>query len=309
MTKTPYVNLGLSTLVKQGFRASLEGKITLHDNIERHIPLDDDVAMRFRDFPIKIQGVTIFMFCLQGSIDIKLSFQNYRLKKNDIFIVQSGQLGEFNGMSKGVQFFFLFVHNDFSDPLTHINDSQKLQDLLFRGPLHHCNDRQMEKFRSIYDAIHEKIDGQWIYRDEVIRGYIYALLYSIYSLSYAESQEKATQAESVASQGAKGRQMEIYNSFISLVQKHAGQEHKTAFYADKLCITPKYLSQIIYNVSGRFAKDFIKESLVMESKALLKSGLSIQTVCDMLNFGSPSFFGRFFKEATGFTPFEYQTKE
>lgn len=306
MAKTPYINLGLPTLVKQGYRVSLEGKITLHDNIGRHIPLDDDVAMRFRDFPIKIQGVTIFMFCLQGTIDIKLSFQNYRLKKNDIFIVQSGQLGEFNGMSKDVQFFFFFVHNDFSNPLTHISDSQKLQDLLFRGPLHHCDDRQMEEFRTIYHAIRGKINDQWIYCDEVIRGYIYALLYSIYSLSYAESQEKATQA--TESQGVKSRQMDIYNSFISLVQKYAGQEHKTVFYADKLCITPKYLSQIIYSVSGRFAKDFIKESLVMESKALLKSGLSIQTVCDMLNFGSPSFFGRFFKEATGFTPFEYQTK-
>ena len=68
MTKTPYVNLGLSTLVKQGFRASLEGKITLHDNIERHIPLDDDVAMRFRDFPIKIQGLPSLCFaCKEAS--------------------------------------------------------------------------------------------------------------------------------------------------------------------------------------------------------------------------------------------------
>jgi len=305
MAKIPYINVGLETLTEQRYRATIEGKITLHDNIGRHIPLDDDIARRYRDFPIKVQGVTVFLFCLEGTIDLKLSFQEYHLGKNDIFIVQSGQLGEFNGMSHDVQFFQFFVNNDFSNPLTHINDSQKLQDLLFRGPLHHCDDRQMQEFRAIYQAVREKIDSQWVYRDDVIRGYVYALLYSIYSLSYAESQEQKSAPQP---QGTTGRQTELYNDFIALVQKHAGQEHKTAFYADKLCITPKYLSQIIYNVSGRFAKEFIHEALVMESKAMLKTGLTIQQVCDKLNFNSPSFFGRFFKEATGMTPFEYQQR-
>ncbi|MCC8118758.1 MAG: helix-turn-helix domain-containing protein [Bacteroidales bacterium] len=126
------------------------------------------------------------------------------------------------------------------------------------------------------------------------------------SLSYREEQEEKTKENENVHDGSTNRHLDIYNRFIELVQKHFAQEHKIGFYADKLCITPKYMSQIIYKTSGRFAKDYIKDCLVIEAKVLLKSGMPIQDVAYELNFNSPTFFSRFFKEATGSTPFDYQ---
>ena len=302
--KKAYQNVGLLTLTGEGQTASLEGKITLHDNFYQKVSLDDDHSRRFRGFPIKVNGITIFMFCLNGTINVKLAFKEYQLRKNDIFIVQNGQLGEFNGMSPDAKFFFIFVHNDFANPLTQINDSVKLQDMLFRDPYHHCSDAEMKAFQHLYRYILTTIQTDYLYQEEIIRGYIYTILYSIYSLSYAE--EQAKEAKGNNAQG--GRPMEIYKNFISEVQKHYAEHHKMQFYADRLCITPKYLSQMVYKASGRFAKDYIRDALIMESKALLKGGYTIQNICDRLNFNSPSFFGRFFKDATGFTPFEYQQR-
>lgn len=302
--KEAYQNIGLLTLTLEGNVASLDGKITLQDNFNQHIDLSSKESQRYRNRPVKVNGITIFLFCLGGTIDVKLSFKSYQLHQNDIFIVQNGQIGDFGGMSDDAKFFIIFVHNDFTNPLTRINDSAKLQDLLFRGPYHHCTDAEMEAFKHLYRYIRTTINTDYTYKEEIIKGYVYTTLYSIYSLSYAEAKRR----EAEEGEGAVGRPMEIYKQFLEEVQEHFAQEHKMQFYADRLCITPKYLSQMVYKASGRFAKDYIRDALIMESKALLKGGYTIQNICDRLNFNSPSFFGRFFKEATGFTPFEYQQR-
>ncbi len=311
--KTPYFNMGLATLMDQGYTAKLENKITIYDNFNQFVDINNEVSQTFRDMPIKMDGVTIFMFCLEGTIDVQLSFKDYTLQKNDIFIVQSGQLGQYHSMSGDVKFFNIFVHNNFCNPLTNINSSVKIQDILFRGPYHHCTDEEMDEMLHIYRFIHSKIDGEYMYKDDVIRGYVYALLYNIYSLSYAESKVAEDQPEEGAADAGNimntSRQMQIYNEFIEEVQKHYMQEHKIGFYADKLCITPKYLSQVVYKVSGRFAKDYIRDCLILEAKVQLKSGATIQDICDRMNFNSPTFFSRYFKENTGFTPMEYQNKK
>lgn len=306
MTKNPYIDANLKMITEEGFYASLEGKITLHDNFNQYVDLNGESARRMSNFPIKVQGMTVLLFCMKGTIRVKLAFNEYELHRDDIFIIQSGQLGEFHEMLDDTKFFILFVSNNFTDPLTHINDSRKLQDLLFRGPLHHCTDSEMDAFCKLYGFIRACIVRNYLYKDDMIRGYVYAILYSIYSLSYAESQQ---QGEEQLPKGVTPRQMEIYKQFINLVQEYAPTEHKTAFYASRLCITTKYLSQIVAIVSGRFARDFINESLIMESKALLRTDMSIQQICDKLNFNSSSFFSRFFKNATGMTPYEYKSEK
>ncbi|MCC8114503.1 MAG: helix-turn-helix domain-containing protein, partial [Bacteroidales bacterium] len=234
--------------------------------------------------------------------------KDYTMHKNDIFIVQSGQLGEFHGMSDDVQFFIIFVHNEFCEPLTQATNSSKVRDLMFRGPYHSCSAENMEEIYTVYKYILNKIRGNYRYKEDVIKGYLHAMLHNIYSWSAQEEEQEQKMVKSNTDEDNEGtkRHMELYNRFIELVQKHFAQEHKIGFYADKLCITPKYMSQIIYKVSGRFAKDFIRDSLVIEAKVLLKSGMPIQDVAYELNFNSPTFFSRFFKEATGSTPFDYQ---
>lgn len=62
------------------------------------------------------------------------------------------------------------------------------------------------------------------------------------------------------------------------------------FYAEKLCLTPKYLSQVILEVSDRHATDWIRDYVILDAKALLKSGrYTVQQVGDLLNFSNASF--------------------
>ncbi|MDE6269570.1 MAG: AraC family transcriptional regulator [Muribaculaceae bacterium] len=95
--------------------------------------------------------------------------------------------------------------------------------------------------------------------------------------------------------------------FIKLVRAHYGSERTVAFYASKLYISPKYLSLIVKEATGRSAARWIDEFVLMEAKNLLRySGKNIQQVAYTLNFTNQSAFGKYFKHLTGMSPTEYQ---
>lgn len=103
-------------------------------------------------------------------------------------------------------------------------------------------------------------------------------------------------------------QDELFNRFIALVNKHNTHERNVGFYADKLCLTPRYLNTVIRQVSGQTVMEWINQAVILEAKVLLKhDNLLIYQVADKLNFPNPSFFCKFFKRMTGMTPQEYQT--
>ncbi len=103
------------------------------------------------------------------------------------------------------------------------------------------------------------------------------------------------------------RNREVFVRFMDLLDQYHQIERSVAFYADKLFITPKYLSSIVKKVSGENALEWINRYVVLEAKSLLMhSDKSIQEVAYALNFPNPSFFGKYFKHHTGMSPGEYK---
>ena len=102
------------------------------------------------------------------------------------------------------------------------------------------------------------------------------------------------------------RQQLLFEKFLEQVQTHYTEHRSVGFYAEQLCLTPKYLSQVILKASGRYANDWIRDYVILEAKALLKSGrYTVQQVGDLLNFPNASFFGRYFKAVVGCSPRRY----
>ena len=105
------------------------------------------------------------------------------------------------------------------------------------------------------------------------------------------------------------RHKRVFEMFIELVERYHNKERSVSFYADKLCISSKYLSQIIKNVSGYSAPDIINKYVILEAQHLLRhSDLSVKEIADQLNFPNQSFFYKYFKAHTGCTPNAYRQK-
>lgn len=110
-------------------------------------------------------------------------------------------------------------------------------------------------------------------------------------------------------QGGKpmGRRHDYVREFVKLVHVHHVSERSVAFYADKLFISPKYLTLLVKEATGRSAAKWIDDFVIMEAKNLLRfSGKNIQQVAYALNFSTQSSFGKYFKHLTGMSPTEYQ---
>lgn len=89
--------------------------------------------------------------------------------------------------------------------------------------------------------------------------------------------------------------------------KHYREERAVSFYANKLCISAKYLSAVIKDIRAKSVLALINEAVILDAKAQLKnSNLTIMQISDSLNFANPSFFTKYFKRHTGMTPKEYR---
>lgn len=95
----------------------------------------------------------------------------------------------------------------------------------------------------------------------------------------------------------------VYNRFLSLLADNYRHAHDVAFYADKLCITTRYLSIVTAKVVGKSPRAVIAAYLIHEATLLLHtSHLTVQEVSHRLGFSSQTLFSRFFKNQTGTSP-------
>lgn len=107
----------------------------------------------------------------------------------------------------------------------------------------------------------------------------------------------------------KGRKEELFRKFIELLNIHIGK-HKLPFYAEKMNISPQYLSRLVEDSSGTAARDWINRAVVLQAKLLLRSSrYTIEQIAEELNFSTVPYFCRLFKREVGTTPTEYRNKE
>lgn len=103
---------------------------------------------------------------------------------------------------------------------------------------------------------------------------------------------------------------DIFNRFIRLVNLHGRMEHQLAFYADKICISEKYLGTVVRNVSGIGAKEWIDRAIIAAAKVMLRhTDKPVARIADELKFTNASFFCKYFKRIVGCTPQEYRKQE
>jgi AraC-like DNA-binding protein len=87
------------------------------------------------------------------------------------------------------------------------------------------------------------------------------------------------------------------------------EQRSVKYYADQLAITPKYLTEVVNEVTGKSAGELIDEKVVQEVKFLLNnSHYTIGQIADALHFSDQSFLRKFFKRISGVSPSEYRNR-
>ncbi|MDU1889494.1 MAG: helix-turn-helix domain-containing protein [Dysgonomonas sp.] len=243
-------------------------------------------------------------FCSSGSFKITVYTAQHHITENDIVVIFPGQLVKVDEVSDDfIINYFVISPPLFNEVLSGIYRFSPLF-LVHKGDKLHYRLNKSEdiaRFWEFFNILERKSRSQkylfrWEYIINLLRLF-YLDMYNCYQVSLLQKAKKVdTRKEKIS-----------YDYFV-LVMKYYKEKKDVAFYADKLCISAKYLTSVVKEVSGRPAKDWINEYIILDVKSLLKnSTLTVQEIAFETNFSNQAALGRFFKHHTSMTPTEYRT--
>ena len=99
------------------------------------------------------------------------------------------------------------------------------------------------------------------------------------------------------------RVRELFNRFMMLLERDYKISRDVNYYAEKMNISSKYLTNIVSQVTGHTPKTIIDQYVILQLKMHLKrTTQSIKEMAWEFHFADVSFFCRYFKKHTGLTP-------
>ena len=106
---------------------------------------------------------------------------------------------------------------------------------------------------------------------------------------------------------SRSREQTIFDRFISLVNQYCCEHHQIGYYAERMCLTERYLTTVIRQTSGTTAKDWIDRALITRIKIELRhTDKPAAQIAEEMHFANPSFFSKYFHRLTGLTPLKYK---
>lgn len=130
----------------------------------------------------------------------------------------------------------------------------------------------------------------------VLQGLVFSLVQYIQQLHNLLPEENTTVPQEL-----------LTRKFRTLVARNFIESKEVGFYAARLHITPKYLSEVLVETTGKTAKELINEHIFLEARSLLKqTPMTIKEIAYWLGFEDQSYFVRAFKRHIGTTPMDYR---
>lgn len=271
-----------------------EGEIILVDDFSQLHILEETTQTK----------TTVIGYCSSGSCTLRINMKDCVIRANDLLCILPDQ---WICLVKNDNFHcsFLVLNNTLSLQL--LPKVQNIVQYLFDFYLfvreNPCIPLTDEEIATIQDYQHFlcKRKEKELFRKEIQQHMLMSLMYELCNIAGRIILQQKNKS--------KNRKTAYTEQFLIELSQNFRKERSVQFYADRLRISPKYLSGIIKEVSGKQASQWIEEAVVNEARHLLdNTAMSIQEVANELHFCNQSFFGKFFKEHTGLSPKNYRKK-
>lgn len=296
--------LGMNLLPRSRRTLILDDEIMLtdmEDEEETDIPVNLEGGINISQSVFKL-SFALILLCRGGSMTVRLDMKEYALRKNDLLIIFPGVICEYVKQSQGCNLVLIALNKPqfLNEPSNRAAIIPRLY--LSQCPIVSLKEEEADELHSIYLTIRRKLtQPDYSFKKEIVYCYLQAIYLDICNLMRPLVIENGKNMQD--------RNKQIYDRFIRELLECEGKKREIAYFADRLCLTPKYLSRVIFSVSGRYAKEWIRDYVILEAKSLLDSRrYSIQQVSDRLKFANQSFFAKYFKHAVGCSPRAYMER-
>jgi AraC-like DNA-binding protein len=235
-----------------------------------------------------------FFFILalkKGKGNHVIDFTPYKIKDNSLFIMRPGQVHQLELLAGSTGYLM-----EFNMEFYHVNDRGTRDVLRQATAANFCqvNEKGFDKLHSILTYIDQEYNGAQERYHEVIRAQL-----DIFFIEFVRNRRQ----NKVAAARVNAYEQERLEEFLQLIEEHISSEKQISEYADMLNLSGYQLSTITKKVLGKKPSEVINEYIILESKRyLLATSDQVNQIAWNLGYEDPSYFIRFFKKHTGFSP-------
>lgn len=166
------------------------------------------------------------------------------------------------------------------------------------NPVFRLDEKGKRLLQTDFDLIRQRLSESNIFRREILGRTLQIFLFDLWNV-YEEAINRQEELSNLSAS--------IFHRFMDLVRQYSSSEREVAFYADKLCVSAKYLSEVVKKGSGKPASYWINGYATQEIVSLLKKpDMTLSEITDRLNFYNPAHFTRFVRKMLGVSPSEYR---
>ena len=290
-----FAELNKGIIIRDSFQ-----DIFLIADIDGHSELDDQ-DVQDHTMPMRLDAL-LMVLVLEGSSEIALDYVPYTIGANSFTIIMPTHTIQLNKVSKGFKGKLLVISREFLDECNTAKRSPSMANYmqLRKNPCTTFEPQETELVDNYIELLRSKIKNRThFFQKEVMQNAFVGFLLEIANIFMGKKDGLLMPALS--------RKEELFEQVLQLLFEHCKEQHVVTFYAEKLFITPQYLSLILKELTGKSANKWIDDALIVEAKILLKAPqATVQQVADMLHFSDQSTFGKFFKKHMGISPMEYR---
>lgn len=258
--------------------------------------IDDIKDVAYFQHPCRLNLMLISLI-EQGSIGGKADLLSFQTSEPSLIFLFPDELIEYSEASKDLRIKVIAMSESFSKSLS-TNESFSAFFRLKSNPVVKLQNDDLEFAKEYFQLIS-------IINSSNNEGRFSALKHLFTSFFYTVSHfDGYLEVVSVE----KNQREQLFERFHKELTIHYKDSMEVQYYADKLCMAPKYMARIIKDVSGKPAKQWIDEYVILEAKSLMlnDAGMTLLEISEEMGFPNQSFFTQFFKKHTGLTPSQFK---
>ena len=241
----------------------------------------------------------LMALCQRGEARYTIDTRQQTVRQGDLLFVSERHIVDSYQSSPDFKCLCIMVTTEFYHSFV-LNVKNVSSLLLFstKNPVVKLTESERQTYGNYYASIREKMVAAHPYRTEVVKALLLAMFYDMSGVIWrVEQQTSKNQTRADA----------LFARFIKLLEANFRSERRVGWYASQLSISPKYLSEVVKQVSKRTPNDWIDHYVVLELRVLLKNSTkNIKEITEELHFPNQSFLGKYFKEHVGMSPSEYR---
>ena len=264
----------------------------------------DELLQRFSNE----NDCSLIIYCTEGKLQIEINGQPHLIETNDLLLCRPNLIIGNYMQSPDMQCHVIAIREHALDDIFYLcvrEDTKwwEKSNYILQHPVIHLDKRQQELsllFNRLFQLYRE--DTRSGLSENIRRIFVQAAIYELLNW-LEESIEQTPETEH-----KQGRQEILFRDFARLLQENKGRQREVRWYADRLAVTPKYLSVVCNTVTGKSAQVVINDLTVQEIKRLLlQTDMSVKEICVELDFVSLSFFCKYVKKHLGMTAHQYRS--